>query len=242
MKGILERELFRIEALRLSSVEHFVADAEVSQQQTVDILLDQIGCGASEQQLGSSDAYLQLVEHRFDGPPPAVEQRQFHRRRAAMIEDGGDEPVLFALAGLELQRELDHAHWFAGSAAMDTEMSQVRSVCQLLERAEIERRLDTPEQVSARCNCLIPKFMAEEPTIGQTEHSLGQPRDHLARQRALTRRVCAGRHGEQDARSVLQQPYKAYLWIGRRTALGRRTAEALLIGIGVQCTKRGSIH
>jgi hypothetical protein len=30
MKGVLERELFRIDALFVSSDEHFVADAEVS--------------------------------------------------------------------------------------------------------------------------------------------------------------------------------------------------------------------
>ena len=84
--------------------------------------------------------------------------------------------------------------------------------------------------------------MAEEPAIGQTEHSFGQPRDHLARQRVLCRRVCACGDGEQDARSVLEQPNKTYLWIRRGAALGRRTAEPLLIRIGVQYAKRGSIH
>ncbi len=80
--------------------------------------------------------------------------------------------------------------------------------------------------------------MAEEPAVRQTEHSFAQPRDHLARQCVLCGRVCACGDGEQDARSVLEQRRKAYHWIRHGAALGRRPAEALLIGIGVQYTKR----
>ena len=158
-----------------------------------------------------------------------------------MIEDGRDEPIVFALAVPECQCELDHTHWFARSATTDTEMPQIRSIGQFLEFAEIECRLDAPKQIRACCNRLIPQLMAKVPAIGQTEHSFGQPRDHFARQRVLCPRVGARRHGEQDARSVLQQPNKAYLWIGHPPALGRRTTEALLIGIGVQYAKRGPI-
>ena len=75
---------------------HECPDAEVGQEQTVEILTGQVRDAATKHDASATETGLQFGQDCFDGPPLRVEIGQLNRWRFARIQNRAEKAVLFA--------------------------------------------------------------------------------------------------------------------------------------------------
>ena len=75
---------------------HECPDAEVGQEQTVEILTGQVRDAAAKHDARATETGLQFGQDCFDGPPLGVKIGQLNRRRFARIQNRAEKAVLFS--------------------------------------------------------------------------------------------------------------------------------------------------
>jgi hypothetical protein len=72
---------------------HQIANREMSHDEALEFLADQVGGPAAQQNLGAPPMSLQLVENGFDFPAFMIKRGQFGGWRPLIVEKSGDQPI-----------------------------------------------------------------------------------------------------------------------------------------------------
>src|SRR5688572_28956710 len=97
-KGVDERQVGGLDVFEQRGLVHHEADTEVRQEQTEDVLPDQIRQLTPQYDPATTQVRLDFTECRFNRPALAVEVSQLQSRSLSRIQDGGEEPVGFTIA------------------------------------------------------------------------------------------------------------------------------------------------
>src|ERR1700733_7529783 len=87
---------------------HETAKGKVRHEEPIKLLPDQFRSLAAQDDLGTPQVRLQLVQSGLNFPSLVIERRQFLGRGKAGIEDGGDQAIDRLRSRYILQTILDH--------------------------------------------------------------------------------------------------------------------------------------
>jgi hypothetical protein len=105
-----KRELIGIFVRFQGGLVHQAADRKVSQQETIELLPDEVGSFAAQYYLRAAQMSFQFIQRRLDFPAFMIKRRQFPGRRQIMVQNGGDQTIERLRLSYTFQSLLDHAH------------------------------------------------------------------------------------------------------------------------------------
>src|SRR5882757_3087726 len=193
-----KREPVRIFRNRQCRFVHQLADGEVRQQKTIELLPHQFRGLAAQYDLTPPEMGLQFVKRVFYLPPLVIERGQFFGRRPERSMDGSHQPVDRFGVGYALELIVNDTNSYAFRFVPRILLgridgAEIRAIAQSLVYLKSQVLAHSPEQVATASLGFGPQRETEEKAIRQTQHPGLQLGNHLLGQRDLAGGVASSR-------------------------------------------------
>src|SRR5712671_305873 len=233
-----KRESVRIFRNRQCGFVHQLADGEVRQQKTIELLPYQFRGFAAQYDLTPPEMGLQFVKRVFYLPPLVIERGQFFGRRPEWIKDRSHQPVDRFGVGYALELIVNDTNSYAFRFVPRillgrVDGAEIRAIAPSFVNLESQVLPHSPEQVATASLGFGPQRETKEKSIRQTQHPGLQLGNHLLGQSDLAGGVASHPATQQHMRAILQKRDKAQLRVGARSPAGRWPSEFVFVLLGV---------
>src|SRR5947208_2868342 len=233
-----KREAVGIFRHRQCRFVHQLADGEVRQQKTIELLPYQFWGFAAQHDLAPPEMGLQFVKRVFYLPPLVIEGGQFFGWRPEWIQDGSHQPVDRLSVGYALKLIVNDTNSYAFRFVPRILLGRIddapiRTIAQSFVYLESQVLAHSPEQVATASLGFGPQLETEEKSIRQTQHPGLQLGNHLLGQSDLAGGVASHPATQQHMRAILQKRDEAQLRISTRSPAGGGTPKLVFVLLGV---------